>query len=256
VSPLDDRFAHWIATLEAKHLAELTFPEVSRALRALSSTYVERRQKIAEGAALSGAGKRAAFALFYGPLHYLLLAHIVDRLPGASANVETLVDLGCGTGASGAAWACACARPPRLLGVDRHPWAIGEAAATYRAFRVPASVRQGDIASVSLPKGPVSILAAFTMNELGDADRDAWLRRLVERASLGDRVLIVEPLAGFVARWWNRWRATFEAAGGRADEWRARIELPPIVAKLDRAAGLNHREITGRSLWLPGRGQV
>jgi hypothetical protein len=250
VSPSDDRFDHWIAALEAKHLAELTFPEVSRALRALSSTYVERRQKIAEGAALSGAGKRAAFALFYGPLHYLLLAYIVDRLPGAAGNVETLVDLGCGTGASGAAWACACATPPRVLGIDRHPWAIAEAAATYRAFKIPASLRQGDIASVNLPKGPASILAAFTMNELADADRDALLTRLVERGRQGDRVLIVEPLAGLVARWWNRWRATFEAAGGRADEWRARIELPPIVTKLDHAAGLNHREITGRSLWL------
>jgi hypothetical protein len=102
VNPSDDRFARWIAALEAKHLAELTFPEVSRALRALSSTYVERRQKLAAGAALSGAGKRAAFALFYGPLHHLLLAHIVDGLPEATANVETLVDLGCGTGASGA----------------------------------------------------------------------------------------------------------------------------------------------------------
>jgi hypothetical protein len=128
VSPFDDRFAHWIAELEAKHLAELTFPEVSRALRALSSTYVERRQKLAQGAALSGAGKRAAFALFYGPLHHLLLTHIVENLPGATANVETLVDLGCGTGASGAAWAAACAKPPRLVGIDRHPWAIGQAA--------------------------------------------------------------------------------------------------------------------------------
>jgi len=259
VSPSDDRLAHWIATLEAKHLAELTFPEVSRALRALSSTYVERRQKLAEGAALSGAGKRAAFALFYGPLHYLLLTHIAEQLPEATTDVHTLLDLGCGTGASGAAWANACRRrtaqanrdaSPRIVGVDRHPWAIGEAAATYRAFKIPATVHRGDIARAALPKGPVSILAAFTMNELGDPERDALLGRLVERARQGDRVLIVEPLAGFVARWWNRWRDTVEAAGGRADEWRLRTELPPIVAKLDRAAGLNHREITGRSLWL------
>src|SRR3954470_13269063 len=97
-----------MAALEAKHLAALTFSEVSRALRALSSTYVERREKLAAGAALSGAGKRAAFALFYGPLHFLLLAHIVDNLPGAKTDVQTLVDLGCGTGASGAAWAMAC----------------------------------------------------------------------------------------------------------------------------------------------------
>jgi hypothetical protein len=96
----------------------------------------------------------------------------------------------------------------------------------------------------------VSILAAFTLNELPDGARDTLLTRLVDRAAHGDRVLIVEPLAGFVARWWNRWRDRFEVAGGRADEWRLRTELPPIVAKLDRAAGLNHREITGRSLWL------
>jgi hypothetical protein len=250
VSPANDRLAHWIATLEAKHLAELTFPEVSRALRALSSTYVERRQKLAEGAALSGTGKRAAFALFYGPLHYLILTHIVERLPEARADVRTLLDLGCGTGASGAAWASACPTAPRVIGIDRHPWAIGEAAATYRAFRIPATVRQGDITKAALPKGPASILAAFTINELGDSERDVLLTRLVDRARQGDRVLIVEPLAGFVARWWNRWRDTVEAAGGRADEWRLHPELPPIVTKLDRAAGLNHREITGRSLWL------
>jgi hypothetical protein len=63
-------------------------------------------------------------------------------------------------------------------------------------------------------------------------------------------VLVIEPVAGFVARWWGRWAAAFAAAGGRADEWRVRAELPPIVLKLDRAAGLNHRELTGRSLWL------
>ena len=43
--------------------------------------------------------------------------------------------------------------------------------------------------------------------------------------------------------------APLVAAGGRTDEWRVGVELPPIVAKLDRAAGLDHREITGRSLW-------
>ena len=250
MSPSDDRFADWIARLEATHLAELTFPEVSRALRALSSTYVERREKLAEGAALLGAGKRAAFALFYGPLHYLLLRHIVETLPGATQNITTLLDLGCGTGASGAAWARACEKRPRVVGIDRHPWALGEAASAYRAFGLSAIVRQGDVATANLPKGPASILAAFTLNELADPAREALLTRLVDRASRGDRILIVEPLAGFVARWWNRWRDTFESAGGRADEWRLRTELPPIVAKLDRAAGLNHREITGRSLWL------
>ena len=247
-----DLFTRWMAALEAKHFAELTFPEVSRALRALSSTYVERRQKLTQGAALSGAGKRAAFALFYGPLHHLLVRHIAANLPGATRSTPTLLDLGCGTGASGAAWALACAQAPRVIGIDRHPWALAEAADTYRVFGIAATVRQGDIATATLPKPPSAILAAFTVNELADPARDALLPRLLERASQRDRVLVVEPLAGFVAPWWKKWREAFESAGGRADEWRLRTELPPIVEKLDRAAGLNHREITGRSLWLPG----
>ena len=215
-----DPFIRWIAALEAKHFAELTFPEVSRALRALSSTYVERRQRLAQGAALSGAGKRAAFALFYGPLHHLLVRHIAPL--------------------------------PRVIGIDRHPWALAEAAETYRVFGISAIVRQGDAATATLPKPPTAILAAFTLNELAESAREALLPRLLERARQRDRILIVEPLAGFVAPWWHKWRAAFEAAGGRADEWRLRAELPPIVEKLDRAAGLNHREITGRSLWLTG----
>jgi SAM-dependent methyltransferase len=222
---------------------------VSRALRALSSTYVERRQKLTGGAALVGAGKRAAFALFYAPLHYLLIREVVRAL-AATAPAPTLVDLGCGTGASGAAWASAITPPPRVIGVDRHPWALGEAARTYRAFDLDARTRQGDAAATVLPKPPALVIAAFTMNELPDVSRDRLLERLVARATEGDRVLIVEPLAGFVARWWGRWRDVVVSAGGRADEWRVRVELPPIVAKLDRAAGLNHREITGRSLWL------
>jgi hypothetical protein len=241
-----------MATLESRHFAELTFPEVSRALRALSSAYVERRQKLAEGAALDGAGKRAAFALFYAPLHYLLIDHIAGQLPGTRRPVETLVDLGCGTGASGAAWAGAFDKAPRVIAIDRHPWAVAEAANTYRAFGVPASVRRGDLTTMRLPEGRVAILAAFALNELAAAARDSLLPRFIERAGRGDRILVVEPLARAVAPWWKGWQQAFESAGGRADEWRIRAELPPIVEKLDRAAGLNHRELTGRSLWLAG----
>src|SRR4249920_2011054 len=109
--------------LEERHLANLTFSEVSRALRALSATYVERRRRLGEGAALSGAGKRAAFALFYGPLHFLLVRHIAASLPAAARRASPVVDLGCGTGAAGAGWASACETPPDLVGIDRHPWA-------------------------------------------------------------------------------------------------------------------------------------
>src|SRR5579862_7798234 len=118
-----DRLEHWLAALEARHLADLTIAEVSRALRALSSAYVERRGRLGAGAALDGAGKRAAFALFYGPLHYLTVRAVVRELPGALTLAPTLVDVGCGTGASGVAWATAATSRPRVIGVDRHPWA-------------------------------------------------------------------------------------------------------------------------------------
>lgn len=246
----DDRLQRWMAELEARHLADLKFSEVSRALRALSSTYVERRQKIAEGGALSGAGKRAAFALFYGPLHYLLVERIVSAIPGAADDVGTLLDLGCGTGAAGAAWGAACASAKGVVGIDRHPWVLEEAVRTYRAFGLAGRTRQGDVSTAPLPRGPAAIVAAFTMNELSDTARDSLQATLLARAQNGDRLLIVEPLAGFVAPWWARWKDRVVAAGGRADEWRFDVELPPIVAKLDRAAGLNHRRLTGRSLFV------
>jgi hypothetical protein len=238
-----------MAALEARHFADLTFPEVARALRALSSAYVERRRKLAHGAALSGAGKRAAFALFYGPLHYLLVRHIVRALPKASGGGRVLIDLGCGTGASGAAWATACAMRPQVIGIDRNPWALAEAARTYRHFMLRARTRQDDLTTVTLPTEGALWLAAFALNELSNESRELVFRRLLDRVAQGDRVLIVEPLAGSVTPWWSRCRETFQTAGGRADEWRFRAELPPIVAKLDRAAGLDHRELTGRSLW-------
>ena len=76
-------FDAWIAGLESRHFAELTFPEVSRALRALSSTYVERRARLSGRGAFDSAGKRAAYALYYGPRRFLMTDHVVAQLdPG------------------------------------------------------------------------------------------------------------------------------------------------------------------------------
>jgi hypothetical protein len=239
-------FAEWMSFLETRHLADLTFQEVSRSLRALSSTYVERRGGLREGAALSGAGKRAAFALFYGPLHFLLVRQIVLTVPDFT-RVEGIVDLGCGTGAAGAAWATSSSHASTVLGVDRHPWATEAARETYRIFGLRGRVRVEDLSKAVFPARS-AVVAAFAVNELSEATRDRLLPRLLSHGERGGRVLIVEPLAGFVAPWWQTWQRAFQTAGGRANEWRTRETLPALVEKLDKAAGLNHRELTGRSL--------
>ncbi len=241
-------FDQWVRDLEARHLAELRFAEVSRALRALSATYVERRGKIQEGAALSGAGKRAAFALFYAPLHYLTLRTVVERL-GAAPGARTLVDLGCGTGASAVAWAEQSAAIRSVLAIDRSSWALAEAIRTCRHFAVSVRTSQGDATAAPWP-AEAAFLAGFTINELSDAARDRLLTRLLDRAGRGNAILIVEPLARAVAPWWSAWQSAFAPVGGQGDEWRFRTKLPDIVAKLDRAAGLDHRELTARSLWI------
>ena len=47
----------WLRSLDDRHLANLTVSEAARALRALSSCYVERRAKLAEGARPEPDGK-------------------------------------------------------------------------------------------------------------------------------------------------------------------------------------------------------
>src|SRR5690606_7559929 len=144
--------SRWLAALEARHGADLTVSEIARALRALSSTYVERRQRLGRRGALDTAGKRAAYALYYGPLHFLTLDRIVGALQLDERPIRRLLDLGCGTGAAGAAWARRLRPPAAVLGIDAHPWALGEAAFTYAHFGLSNEVRRGNVASVRIPR--------------------------------------------------------------------------------------------------------
>ena len=78
-------------------------------------------------------------------------------------------------------------------------------------------------------------MAAFAVNELEDAARNALLEKLLARR--GVSVLIVEPIARRrVHPWWTLWRTAFEERGGRADEWRFPVELPHWLAELDHAS--------------------
>ena len=252
---MDDLTNAWLADLERRHLADLTLSEVARALRALSSCYVERRSKLAEGGALGTRGKRAAFALFYGPVHFVVTREIVRSL--SPPPMTAILDLGCGTGAAGVAWA-STARISTIRGLDRNSWAVDEANAAYRLFRLSGRAVRRDLARLepaAIRAGAgTAILAAYSVNELDAPARARILDNLLTAHAAGAAVVVIEPIARRTTPWWNQWAPAFLDAGGRADEWRFDATLPPTQQKLAAAAGLNPSELTARSLavW-PGK---
>jgi SAM-dependent methyltransferase len=225
--------------------------EVTRALRSLSSAYVERRRETVHRT-LDSAGKRAAFALFYAPLHFLATYLVVRALEADLTPPLAIRDIGCGTGAAGAAWAIAAGRTPAVIGIDRHPWAVEEAKWTYRQLGLAARARQGDLARLPpMPPGTAAV-AAYVLNELPGTVRESLEDRLIDAAARGVRVLVIEPISRSVSPWWGVTASRIAAAGGRADEWRFAVDLPPLIRLLDKAAGLDHRELTVRSLYCAG----
>ncbi len=261
----------WLRDLEARHFANLRFSEVTRALRALSSAYVERRESaLADHRALDGAGKRAAFALYYGPIHFELIREIARRLtgdPSASASSATagkeglppqgqerktpglVVDLGCGTGVAGAAIATLTTPPSRVIGIDTHPWTLDEARFTYRALGLNAEVRRGFAGRTRIPDNATFVVGAFVVNELKQGERDDLLREVKAAVARGTAVLIVEPISLRISPWWEEWAAAFLQMGGRADEWKIRVDLPPIVKRLAKSSSLRPDSLTARSLF-------
>jgi len=112
-------------------------------------------------------------------------------------------------------------------------------------------VKAAELNLLRLPQN-TAVIAAFTINELDPPERDRFRRELLGIAKMGAPVLVIEPIARRLTSWWDVWAREWKAAGGREDEWRFAVELPDRLALLDKAAGLDHRELTGRSLWLPG----
>src|SRR5262249_1380367 len=142
---MSDPFQRWLETLNQRHCTSLNFQEVRRAVQALSSIYTERRHRIASGNALDGAGKRAAFATFFAPLHFILIREIVRVLTANAITCSEILDLGCGTGVAGAAWALELNPPPKIVAIDNNAWAAGEAKSTFAALGLRAIVRQENL---------------------------------------------------------------------------------------------------------------
>lgn len=258
--PPSEAFELWFERTWTTALQDLSFSELRRSLQALSRRYVQDRESLEGGAPLETAGKRAAFAAFYSPLHLLLVASVVRALDLTSPlATRRIVDLGCGTGASAAGWieallgtAQGAPALPAIEGFDRNPWALGEARRTWSAFGVRGTTRKASIVQTRLPSGPdTTLLAAWTINELAPSDIDGMLKTFRRVAAAGGRVLVIEPISRQAAPWWPRWADAVEEDGGRVDEWRIQPKLPPRWWDLDKAAKLDHRQVKLRTLCWP-----
>jgi hypothetical protein len=145
--------------------------------------------------ATEGAGKRAAFALFYGPLHFLIVREIVRALDAVGPSPLRIVDLGCGTAAAGAAGALEAQGRPSVAGIDASGWAIGEAEWNLRTLGVSATLRRGNLVEAPMGAAGEGIVAAYAVSRLDDRSRVELLRRALTAHS-GSRVLVVGPSRG------------------------------------------------------------
>ena len=114
----------------------------------------------------------------------------------------------------------------------------------------PGDARAGDATALPRVKPGTAIVAAYLLNELAPDARRRLEDGLLDAASRGARVLVLEPIARAITPWWDDTSARVLAAGGRADEWHLDTNLPSSTALLGRAAGLNSRELKVRSLYL------
>ena len=248
------RSLNWLPLVIERHTRALSKPEFLKAVRALSARYVERRSDLARRSPTDSAGKRAAFAGFFAPLHFLTVRAIVSALGTGTPDLGTIVDLGCGTGPASAAWAGACETAPEVLGIDRQDWVLDEASWNWRVLGLKGRTRRGDLvreasrlarsASGSTGRG---VVLAWSVNELADAARGELLPALLAVAARSP-VLIVEPLSRAAAPWWDEWSRAWRQAGGRADEWKFDIDLPAALADLSGAAGFRREWLGARAL--------
>lgn len=247
----------WTAAVIERQLARLARPEFLKAVRALSVRYVERRASLADRSPLDSAGKRAAFAGFFAPLHFVTMLRILEALRPMLARTDRIIDLGCGTGVAGGAWALTAGASVSLTGVDQHPWVLEEARWNWRAMGLRGRVVRGDLVRTvqRLAAEPASvrfdrtaIVMGWSMNELDEAERRAVQTALGELVARGAQALVIEPIAKRLVPWWDEWAARMTAAGGRANDWRFDTTLPPALAALDEAAGFGRDALTARSV--------
>lgn len=250
-----DGLERWTAALLARHGASLSRTELLKAIRALSARYVERRGSLPTRSPLDSAGKRAAFAAYYTPLHALTVHAVLTALGPAAPR--TIVDLGCGTGAAAIAWALTRPEPPAIVGVDVNRWALDEMRWNCRHLGLRCSARAmsvttfvDDLARTRRSLAGTALVAGWSLNELTDDDRSRLRPGLLALHERGAPLLVVEPLARRAVPWWDSWQSPILSLGGRADEWKLPLRLPAALSDLDAEAGFRRDALGARTLWL------
>lgn len=242
----------WIDRVIERHTRSMTRPEFLKAVRALSARYVEQRAALRDRSPLDSAGKRAAFAGFYAPLHFLTVRQIVNSVGLGRRQIETIVDLGCGTGVGGAAWALAHEAAPRVVGVDLNTWVLDEARWNSQTLGVRARTSRGNLMAsleqlVAKPDARSGVILGWSLNELGDPDRARTIDLLISLSSRATPIAVIEPIATRLVPWWSAFAERVVKAGGRIDEWKFDAPLPPALADLDEAAGFKRESLSARS---------
>lgn len=247
-APFAGPFSRWLRDLEERHGA-LSLTELRKGVRALSSLYVERRRTGSSGA-FAGAAKRAAFASYFAPLHFLQAQRAAAQLRPAVA-IRRVIDLGAGSGAAGVA-AATCLGARQVLAVDQSGWALGEARRTCAAFGLVCRTRRSRLPT-GLPRVERgdALVCGWFLNECDAPTRDALLDFLARAARDALPVLVLEPLATRIVPWWEQAERALTRVGLRAEELRIPIERPEWIARLDQASGLDHRELGARVLYGP-----
>lgn len=216
--------------------------------------YVERRENGGLQRALEGRGKRAAFALYYGATHFLATQALVREfaLGFQGPAPARILDLGCGTGVCGAAWALMSRVPPRIVGADRSSFALHEARWTYGRLRLQAETRRSITETLLAIPRPEGIVAGWAFNEMDDAMRDLIAERIVPWVAKGSRLLVIEPVSGRVAPWWDQWTARFPPPQTAVTGRKIPLDLPPQIALLAKSAGLSRDPMALRVLIAAG----
>ena len=244
----------WLSAAVARVSPPLTFAEVRKGVQAVSSLYVERRPSAGLGARTTESeGKRAALATYYAPLHFLITLQAAAAISkSARAGIRRIHDLGCGTGAAGAALARACPGPVAIEGIDRSGWALREARHTHAAFGVRSRTRRAAVPE-GLPRlrAGDAIVMGWMANELEQEARVRLLDFVAEACGEGHPLLVLEPLARRVAPWWPTWAARLVPLGAADLDLHAEVDLPEWIARLDAASGLDHAIPGARVLAAP-----